>query len=226
MKRRRLPRKALKRNNCEEITAMKLVVGLGNPGREYAGTRHNIGFEVVDRLAERFGLASPGEFDRVARNKFEGLAIDGPSPGGSEKVLLLKPLTFMNLSGRVVQTAVAFYQLATADVIIVLDDLALACGRIRIRSEGSSGGHNGLKDIERALGTANYPRLRVGIDAPPPRVPGRDYVLGRFTDQQRPLIDRAVERSTAAIETWMSRGIAAAMNQFNADENAGDEKQV
>ena len=116
-------------------------------------------------------------------------------PGGSEKALLLKPMTFMNVSGRAVQAAVAFYQLATADIMIVLDDLALACGRIRLRAEGSSGGHNGLKDIERALGTSSYPRLRVGIDPPPPRVPGRDYVLGRFSDQQRPLIDRAIERA-------------------------------
>jgi len=206
---------------------MKLVVGLGNPGREYAGTRHNIGFEVIDRLAERFGFAGPGEFDRVARGKFDGLALDGPAmiAGGSEKVMLLKPVTFMNASGRAAQSAIAFYQLAVGDVMIVLDDLALACGRIRIRAEGSDGGHNGLKDIERALGTANYPRLRVGIDAPPPRVPGRNYVLGRFTDQQRPLIDRAVERSAAAIETWISKGIAAAMNQFNPGETTGGNEQ-
>ena len=204
---------------------MKLIVGLGNPGREYAGTRHNIGFEVIDRLAERFGWAGPGEFDRVARSKFEGLACDGPVnlPGGSEKAMLLKPMTFMNVSGRAVQTAVAFYQLATADIMIVLDDLALACGRIRLRADGSSGGHNGLKDIERALGTSSYPRLRVGIDPPPPRVPGRDYVLGRFSDQQRPLIDQAVERAAAAVETWVDQGIATAMNQFNAEGKPGEE---
>jgi len=198
---------------------MKLIVGLGNPGREYTGTRHNIGFEVIDRLAERFGWAGSGEFDRVARSKFDGLACDGPVklPGRSEKALLLKPMTFMNVSGRAVQAALAFYQLATADIMIVLDDLALSSGRIRVRADGSSGGHNGLKDIERALGTSSYPRLRVGIDPPPPRVPGRDYVLGRFSDQQRPLIDRAVERASAAVETWMNQGIAAAMNQFNAD---------
>jgi PTH1 family peptidyl-tRNA hydrolase len=198
---------------------MKLIVGLGNPGREYAGTRHNIGFEVIDRLAERFGWGGSGEFDRVARNKFEGLASDGPVNlrGRTEKALLLKPMTFMNVSGRAVQAAMAFYQLTPADIMIVLDDLALACGRIRLRAEGSSGGHNGLKDIERALGTSGYPRLRVGIDPPPPRVPGRDYVLSRFSDQQRPLIDRAVERASAAVEKWMDQGIAAAMNQFNAD---------
>jgi PTH1 family peptidyl-tRNA hydrolase len=199
---------------------MKLIVGLGNPGREYAGTRHNIGFEVIDRLAGRFGWSGPGDFDRIARGKFEGLAADGPVslPGRSEKVMLLKPLTFMNLSGRAVQAAVAFYQLATDDIMILLDDLALASGRIRLRAEGSSGGHNGLKDIEQALGTSRYPRLRVGIDPPPERVPGRDYVLGRFSDQQRPLIDRAVERAAEAVEVWMDQGLAAAMNKFNADE--------
>jgi PTH1 family peptidyl-tRNA hydrolase len=204
---------------------MKLIVGLGNPGREYAGTRHNIGFEVIDRLAERFGWSSAGDFDRVARGKFESLAADGSVslPGGSQKVLLLKPLTFMNVSGRAVQAAVAFYQLATDEVMIVLDDLALASGRIRLRADGSSGGHNGLKDIERALGTNTYPRLRVRIDPPPQRVPGRDYVLGRFSDQQRTLIDKAVERSCEAVEMWMDKGLTAAMNKFNAGEKTGEE---
>src|SRR5436305_493215 len=119
---------------------MHLVVGLGNPGREYAGTRHNIGFEVVDRVAQRLGWTSTaGEFDRLARAKFDGLVIDGAmtvAGGASEKVLLLKPMTYMNLSGRSVQAAMAFYQLSPADVMIVLDDLALPCGRIRVRAGG------------------------------------------------------------------------------------------
>src|SRR5437016_5062319 len=144
---------------------MKLIVGLGNPGREYVGTRHNIGFEVVDSLAQRLGwIGGPEEFDRLARGKFDGLALDGvvhlasaptsgPSAGGDEKLMLLKPTTYMNLSGQPVQSAMAFYNLTPADVMIVLDDVALPCGRLRMRKEGSSGGHNGLKDIERALGT-------------------------------------------------------------------------
>jgi len=148
---------------------MKLVVGLGNPGKEYAGTRHNIGFEVVDHLAARLGfVGSPSEFDRQARSKFDGLALDGAvylPGGGGGKVLLLKPATYMNLSGRSVQAAMAFYQLAPADVLVVLDDLALPAGKIRLRPGGSDGGHNGLKDIERALGTSQYPRLRVGVQA-------------------------------------------------------------
>src|SRR5687768_4860601 len=110
---------------------MKLFVGLGNPGREYVGTRHNVGFEVVDRVAEKLGWVAKGEFDRMARTKFEGLAVDGTI--GEEKLLLLKPMTYMNLSGQAVQAAMAFYQLSPADVMIVLDDLALPCGKLRIR---------------------------------------------------------------------------------------------
>lgn len=205
---------------------MRLVVGLGNPGREYAGTRHNVGWEVIDQLASRLAWTSgPGEFDRLARSKFDGLALDGavslPS-GEIEKLLLLKPTTFMNLSGRAVQAAMAFYQLSPADIMIVLDDLALPAGRIRLRPGGSSGGHNGLRDIERALGTTQYPRLRLGIDPAPPPMAGRDYVLGRFSPAQRPLIDDAVRRSGDAILAWVERGIQAAMSQFNADEIKGE----
>ena len=199
---------------------MHLVVGLGNPGREYAGTRHNIGFQVIDRLANRLGLTlAEGEFDRLAKSKFDGLAMDGTlqTAGGSEKVLLLKPLTYMNLSGKSVQAAMAFYQLPPKDILVVLDDLALPCGKIRLRANGSSGGHNGLKDIERALGTNEYPRLRLGIDAPPPRVPGRDYVLGRFSDVQISMIEPALIRSTKAVLDWVEFGIQSAMNRFNAE---------
>src|SRR5260370_12911501 len=124
----------------------------------------------------------------------------------------------MNLSGRSVQAAVAFYNLTPADVMIVLDDVALPCGRLRMRKQGSSGGHNGLKDIEQALGTAQYPRLRIGIDPPPPRVPQKDYVLGRFSDEQRKMLDPAVKRACGAILTWVEKGIEAAMNQFYAED--------
>ena len=207
---------------------MKLVVGLGNPGKDYVGTRHNIGFEVLDAFAARLGwVASPGELNRLARKNFEALTFDGAvqlSAGGTEKVLLAKPMTYMNLSGRSVQAALAFYQLTPADLLVVLDDVALPCGKIRLRGGGSSGGHNGLKDIERALGTSQYPRLRVGVDAPPPRVPQRDYVLGRFSPEQRNLVDGAVTRATGAIATWIDRGINPAMNQFNADDDAEKNK--
>ena len=111
----------------------------------------------------------------------------------------------------------AFYQVSPAEMIVVLDDLALPSGKIRIRSAGSPGGHNGLKDIERAIGTDQYPRLRIGIDPAPPRVPGRDYVLGRFSEEQRRAVGPALERSAAAILTWIEKGIETAMNVYNAD---------
>jgi peptidyl-tRNA hydrolase, PTH1 family len=176
---------------------------------------------VIDRLAARFGWMSAGDFDRLAKNKFEGLMYDGLA--GSEKLVLLKPMTYMNLSGQSVQSAMAFYQLEPADVMIVLDDVALPVGKIRIRAGGSSGGHNGLKDIERALSSDKYPRLRIGIDAPPPRVPQRDYVLGRFPDEQKSMIEQTYARACDAIVTWIEKGIATAMNQFNAvADNGGD----
>ena len=199
---------------------MKLVVGLGNPERSYNGTRHNVGFEVVDQLASRLGWTKPGDFDRVARSKFDGLAFDGVV--GNEKLVLLKPTTFMNLSGRSVQSAMAFYQLSPADIMVVLDDLALPVGRLRIRGSGSSGGHNGLKDIERALATSDYPRLRIGIDPAPPRVAGKDYVLGKFTPEQRQLLEPTLARACGAIVTWIDKGLNAAMNEFNVAEEKKD----
>ena len=205
---------------------MKLVVGLGNPGREYAGTRHNVGFEAVDRVAEKLGWVSKGDFDRLAKSKFDGLAFDGvvgrTAGEEPERLVLLKPTTYMNLSGRSVQPAMAFYQLTPADVMVIVDELALPCGKLRIRKGGSSGGHNGLKDVERVLGTSEYPRLRIGIDPPPGRVPGKDYVLGKFTEEQRQKIDPAIERATSALVTWIDKGINTAMNQFNvADDKNG-----
>lgn len=205
---------------------MKLVVGLGNPGREYVSTRHNVGFEVLDRLATRLGwISKESEFDRVARANFDGLALDGPvtlGGGMQERVLLLKPMTFMNLSGRSVQAAKAFYQLSNDDLMIVLDDIALPCGKIRLRQAGSPGGHNGLRDIERALGTDAYPRLRIGIDPPPPRVPQRDYVLGRFSEEQRKCLGPAIDRAGDALLAWMEKGILSAMSRFNADATTSE----
>jgi peptidyl-tRNA hydrolase, PTH1 family len=196
---------------------MHLVVGLGNPGSEYVGTRHNVGWEVLDALANSLGwIKKPGDFERLARGKFDAITLDGNVSG--EKVLMLKPMTYMNLSGSAVRQAMAFYQLVPADLMVVLDDLALPSGRIRIRSSGSSGGHNGLKDIERALGTDAYPRLRLGIDSPPGRMAGKDYVLAGFTAAQRELIDPAVAKAAQAVVTWIESGIDAAMNKFNQSE--------
>ena len=200
---------------------MRLVVGLGNPGNEFVATRHNIGWEALDELAVRLGwIGKREDFNRLAKSKFDGLVLDGSASihsGATEKVLLLKPTTYMNDSGRAVQAAMAFYQVTPAEMIVVLDDLALPCGKIRIRTGGSPGGHNGLKDIERAIGTDQYPRLRIGIDAAPSRMAGRDYVLGRFGEEQRKAVQPALERSAAAILAWIEKGIEAAMNVYNAD---------
>jgi len=201
---------------------MKILIGLGNPGRDYFGTRHNVGFDLVDQLAARLGwIGKPEQFDTQARTKFHGLALDGTislASGGSDKLLLVKPMTYMNLSGRSVQAAMSFYQVTPADIMIALDDIALPCGKIRIRAGGSSGGHNGLKDIERALSTSQYPRLRIGIDPPPPRVPQVDYVLGKITAEQRKLVEPALGRAAGAVLTWIDKGVETAMSQFNAEE--------
>jgi PTH1 family peptidyl-tRNA hydrolase len=202
---------------------MKLIVGLGNPGREYVGTRHNVGFDVVDLLAQRLGWTGDVEgFNKLARSKFDGLALDGTvsiHSGGTEKLLLLKPATYMNLSGRSVRAAMDFYQLAPAEVMVVLDDLALPAGRLRIRPGGSSGGHNGLKDIERALATSDYPRLRIGIDPPPPNAPGKTYVLGRWSPDQKERIAQAIARACDAIRAWIEQGIGPAMNEYNRESD-------
>jgi len=198
---------------------MKLIVGLGNVGREYVGSRHNVGFEVVDRLAAKVGLIGKyADFDRQARSTFDGLAIDGPvslGDGKQERFLLLKPKTYMNLSGKAVQAAKGYYQLSNDDLIVIVDDLALPCGTIRVRADGSAGGHNGLRDVERALGTHVYPRLRVGIDAKPPRIDQKDYVLGRFTEEQRDRIEPALSRAAEALLLWAKDGVTAASNAFN-----------
>lgn len=205
-------------------SSFRLVVGLGNPGRQYVGTRHNIGWEVIDLLAVKLGwTTSASDFDRLARQKFDALTLDGLF--GSRRVMLLKPTTYMNLSGASVRQAMDFFQVAPENVMIVLDELALPCGRIRIRPDGSHGGHNGLRDIQRVLGNTQYPRLRLGVDAPPSRVPGRDYVLGKFSAEQRPVMDRAVNRAADAVACWTAEGVQAAMNKFNAPEGDTVKKQ-
>ena len=192
------------------LVAMKLIVGLGNPGREYAGTRHNAGFMVVERLAQRHQLA-----DQPARSRFHGRTLEGAVAG--QRCLLLEPMTFMNRCGLSIGEAVGFYKLdAAQDLLIVVDDVALPLGRIRLRAEGSPGGHNGLKDISRVLGGDAYPRLRIGID-PPGRIPQIDYVLGRFTEGQRDALAPALASACDAIECWLAEGIAPSMTRYNAE---------
>ena len=194
---------------------MKLIVGLGNPGSEYAKTRHNAGFMALDRLASRYRLAG-------AKTKFHSGVLDGQIAGC--RCILLQPMTFMNRSGLAVGEAAHFYKLdPSVDLLIVVDDVALPVGQIRLRQEGSAGGHNGLVDIERAMGTQTYPRLRIGID-PRGRVPQSDYVLGRFTRDQLDRLDPALDRACDAIESWLTDGIAKAMSLYNADPQADSDK--
>jgi PTH1 family peptidyl-tRNA hydrolase len=189
---------------------MKLIVGLGNPGSEYVRTRHNAGFMGIERLAARHGLTA----DRP-KAKFHGAVLEGPVAG--ERCILLEPMTYMNHSGLAVGEAVTFYKLDLRDIMILVDDLALPVGRIRLRADGSAGGHNGLGDVERALGGTAYPRLRIGIDAPAPAgISQVDYVLGTFGPDQRAALDPALDRACDAVECWITRGIDEAMTRFNA----------
>lgn len=189
---------------------MKLVVGLGNPGQKYAGTRHNIGFDVLAELARRFDASRP-------KCKFEAETTEVLI--GAARVLLLAPQTYMNASGRSVQAAAGFYQLELEDVLVVCDDINLSIGRIRLRKSGSAGGQKGLKNICDHLHSDEVPRLRIGVGAPPGTMSGADYVLSKFAKVERAEMDVTVARAADAVECWADRGIDAAMNAFNAAEN-------
>ena len=188
---------------------MKIIVGLGNPGSKYKDTRHNIGFDVIAELAKRHLTDRPrAQFDsEIAEIRI-----------GTEKCLLISPLTYMNLSGKAVQAVASFYKVSVADdLLIICDDLNLAPGRIRVRARGSAGGQNGIKDIINRLGSTDFARLRVGIGKPPPRWDTADYVLGKFDSDERGLIDGAIATSANAVEAWVSEGVQIVMNRFNAD---------
>ena len=194
---------------------MKLVVGLGNPGRKYQGTRHNLGFEVVDELARRWQID-------MGRERFSGMCGDGLI--GEQRVLLLKPLTFMNRSGRAVREALTFHKLDVADLLVIVDDRALPLGRLRIRGRGSAGGHNGLADIVRHLGGEAFARLRIGIDwASGAATVG--HVLGSFSAQEQPIVDEAIILAAEAVECWAQRGLDDAMNRYNRTEDANETRQ-
>jgi len=188
----------------------KLVVGLGNPGSKYEATRHNIGFEAVDRLAR-------GGAGTAFTRKFEGLLAEVEFD--FRHALLLKPETFMNLSGRSVRQALQFYKLDPADLLVLCDDLALPLGKLRLRGGGSDGGQKGLRDIAAHLGTTDFARLRVGIGDRGP-VDAADYVLGRFRAAERPIIDDALITATQAVAVWVTQGLDAAMNRFNGPADA------
>lgn len=183
----------------------KLVVGLGNPGSKYEGTRHNIGFEAVDRLAAG---GAGAKFSR----KFEGLLAE--TEIDFRKVLLLKPETFMNLSGRSVAQALRFYKIDATDLLVICDDLALPLGKLRLRPGGTDGGQKGLRDITAHLGTESYARLRIGIGDRGP-IDAADFVLSRFKPAERSVIEDALIDATQAVAVWTTQGIEAAMNRFN-----------
>lgn len=183
-----------------------MIVGLGNPGPKYAGTRHNLGFMVVNELARRWDMA----FDK---KKFHSRFAAGAFQG--RKVAMLKPSTFMNRSGQAVVDATNFYKLSPADVVIVLDDMALPVGRIRLRQQGSPGGHNGLTDVIDRLGTDRIPRLRLGIGSPPPGIDGVDFVLTRFAADEQPVVQAAIARAADAIELALTKNFHRAMDEYN-----------
>ncbi|UCE99094.1 MAG: aminoacyl-tRNA hydrolase [Planctomycetota bacterium] len=182
-----------------------MVVGLGNPGREYVDTRHNAGFRLIDLLAETLGI-------EVKKRKFGASLGQGEFAG--KKLILLKPMRYMNCSGQVVATAVGFYRLALGDLLVISDDLALEPGRIKIRTRGSAGGHNGLADVIEKLGTEDVSRLRIGIGQCGSEA-AEDYVLDGPSEAERPLLDEAISRAREAVLCWVQQGIEAAMNNFN-----------
>ncbi len=189
---------------------MYVIAGLGNPGRKYENTRHNIGFITIDRLAEKHSIM-------VERLKFKALAGEGRIAG--QKVILLKPQTFMNLSGESVREVMQFYKLPPQQLIVVYDDIDLDTGALRIRKFGSAGTHNGMKSVVYQLQSDRFPRIRIGIGG------GKDtdladYVLGGFTKEEAPLLREAVDQAVLAIETILEDGIDKAMNQYNTKKRS------
>ncbi len=193
---------------------MKVIVGLGNPGSKYIGTRHNVGFEVIDYLA-----AAPG--CTTYREKFEASVAE--LKDGDETILLVKPLTFMNLSGRAVRAILDFYKLPVEQVLIVCDDFNLPLGKLRVRTKGSHGGQNGLRNIQEQLGTDAYSRLRIGVGQP---VTGEavDFVLSKFKPGERQATEEAIALAAKAALVWVRQGVEACMNRFNGSEGPDSKK--
>ena len=185
---------------------MKLVIGLGNPGKKYEGTRHNVGFDTLRTLAEKHSAESP-------RAKFESLTAEARING--QRLLLVWPQTYMNRSGTAARQAAAFYKTPLEDLIVVCDDFNLPIGKLRIRASGSDGGQNGLKDVASQLGSSAYPRLRIGVGPVPASRDAADFVLGRFGAKEREEVDVSIHDAAAAIACWAAEGVDAAMNQFN-----------
>lgn len=196
----------LKRHGApEEAADIVLIAGLGNPGARYARSRHNAGFIIADRLARAHGL----EF---SRKRFNAQIAEGQV--GGKRVMLAKPQTFMNASGDAIGKLFAFYKVAPSDLLVVYDDLDLPLGKLRLRANGSSGGHHGMESIIARLGTSDFPRLRVGIGRPNPDA-DIDHVLGSFEPEEHAAMEEAWTRAVDAIDLWLAQGIANAMNKYN-----------
>ncbi|MCA1057262.1 aminoacyl-tRNA hydrolase [Rossellomorea aquimaris] len=185
---------------------MKLIVGLGNPGSQYDKTRHNIGFEIVDALADHLGIS-------LNQSKFKG--VYGTHHHKGEKIVLLKPLTYMNLSGESIVPLMDYFDIDEDNLLVIYDDLDLPVGKIRLRQKGSAGGHNGIKSTIAHLGTQNFNRIRVGIDRPTNGMTVPDYVLGKFRKEEQPELDKVISDSVAACETWFEKPFLEVMNKFN-----------
>ena len=196
---------------------MKIIAGLGNPAAKYEGTRHNTGFAVIDQLAEKYSI-------RVNTNRQRGLC--GAGIIGGEKVLLVKPLTFMNLSGECIRPLMDYYKLEPSELLVIYDDISLEIGQIRIRAKGSAGGHNGMKSIIGHLGTQEFPRIKVGVGGKPEQMDLADYVLGHFSREEQAAIKESVKLAAEASEFILTDGVKEAMNRFNAvkrkEENGGE----
>jgi peptidyl-tRNA hydrolase, PTH1 family len=194
---------------------VKLVAGLGNPGPQYRGTRHNVGFEVVDTVLRRQGL-----WWNTAKMPAAMFEQRWRRPEGDD-VLFLRPLLFMNLSGEAVADRVRFYKIDLSDVLVVADDVNLPLGRLRARASGSEGGHNGLRSVAESLGTIDYARLRIGVGRGDLRRDLADHVLARFEPDEQAGMEDAIARAADAVEVWISDGLARVMNTFNrAEDNA------
>ena len=185
---------------------MKLIIGLGNPGKLYENTRHNIGFNVIDALAEKWSAP-------LNQSKFNGMYTVVHRPEG--KVILLKPLTYMNLSGECVRPLMDYYDIDIEDIVVIYDDLDLETGKLRLREKGSAGGHNGIKSLIQHLGTQQFNRIRVGVSRPPAGMKVADYVLSRFSKDDQPIVQDAVKKSVDAVEASLSKKFIDVMNQFN-----------
>ncbi len=183
-----------------------LIAGLGNPGHRHAANRHNVGFRCVERLAAAHGWA----FDKRQKNGRVALG-----EIGGQRVILVKPQTFMNESGRAVVALARFYQVPPERMLVCYDDLDLPLGTVRLRPEGGSGGHKGMRSIIEHLGSQNFPRLRIGIGRPPGQMDPAAYVLQDFSVEEQPLVDEALARAVAAVETWLREGIVMAMSRHN-----------